>query len=270
MQIFNLDGTRIGDFTLPGRAVPRVTLGNMVLNGIGSLQFTGQSIVMNQPELGGLIIQCSLHGHPFQTFGVFRRTGHETNLDLHLALNSGIPLVDPGGGFYFVFQAGVPLFQKYDARGNLISNGISRGRSSTPSSPTCPRRGRVGTMRAPAASFRWFPSPSRRPPSIQPDSSGSHSPYPTCTCTIWQVRKSARFASGLRVHSSPPACSFLAPATCWSRPAATNSRLPEFGAKQRSRLTRQLHSVAGHPHTDVSERLLGGEGLNQGHRYRHS
>ena len=120
VQIFNLDGTWIGGFTLPGRAVPRLTLGNMVLNGIESLQFTGQSIVMNQPELGGLIAQFSLQGHPFQTFGVFRRTGHETNRDLHLALNSGIPLVDPGGGFYFVFQAGIPLFQKYDARGNLI------------------------------------------------------------------------------------------------------------------------------------------------------
>ena len=120
VQIFDLEGTRIGGFTLPGRAAPRISLGNIVLNGVGSLQFTGQSIVMNQPELGGLITRFSLNGHPFHTFGVFRQTGHEADRDVHLALNSGLPLVEPDGGFYFVFQAGVPVFRKYDARGNML------------------------------------------------------------------------------------------------------------------------------------------------------
>ena len=120
VQIFDLEGTRIGGFTLPGRAVPRITLGNLVLTGVGSLQFTGQSIVMNQPELGGLITRFSLNGHPFHTFGVFRRTGHEADRDIHLALNSGLPLVDADGGYYFVFQAGAPVFRKYDGRGNVL------------------------------------------------------------------------------------------------------------------------------------------------------
>ena len=120
VQIFEADGTRVGGFTLPGRAAPRITLGGSVLTGVGSLQFTGRSIVMNQPELGGLITEFSLNGYPFHTFGVLRSTDHKADRDLHLALNSGLPLVDPRGGYYFVFQAGVPLFRRYDVNGTLI------------------------------------------------------------------------------------------------------------------------------------------------------
>jgi hypothetical protein len=40
--------------------------------------------------------------------------------DLHLALNSGIPLVDPAGGFFLVFHAGLPVFRKYDRDGRLL------------------------------------------------------------------------------------------------------------------------------------------------------
>ena len=120
VQVFDGDGNRLGGFRLPGRAAPRITLGDLVLTGIASLQFTGRAIVMNQPELGGLITAFSLNGHPYHTFGVFRRTGHEADRDLHLALNSGLPLVNPAGGYYFVFQAGVPLFRKYDDSGQLL------------------------------------------------------------------------------------------------------------------------------------------------------
>jgi hypothetical protein len=74
---------------------------------------------MSQPELGGLVTQFSLDGHPFHTFGVFRATGHEDDRDVHLALNSGFPLSTSQGDFYFVFQAGSPLFRKFDARGQL-------------------------------------------------------------------------------------------------------------------------------------------------------
>lgn len=119
VQIFEADGTPVGQFTLPGRAAPRITFGNRVLNGVGSLQFTDRSVLMNQPELGGLITEFSLAGHPFRTFGTFRRTGHEDERDIHLSLNSGIPLVDPTGGYVFVFQAGIPIFRKYDATGAL-------------------------------------------------------------------------------------------------------------------------------------------------------
>ena len=120
VQIFDGDGARLGGFRLPGRAAPRITLGDLVLTGIASLQFTGRAIVMNQPELGGLITEFSLNGHPYHTFGVFRRTGHEADRDVHLALNSGLPLVNPAGGYYFVFQSGVPVFRKYDDEGMLL------------------------------------------------------------------------------------------------------------------------------------------------------
>lgn len=120
VQLFDGGGTRLGGFRLPGRAAPRITLGDLVLTGIASLQFTGRAIIMNQPETGGLITAFSLNGHPYHTFGVLRRTGHEADRDLHLALNSGLPLVNPGGGYYFVFQAGAPLFRKYDDNGQLL------------------------------------------------------------------------------------------------------------------------------------------------------
>ena len=38
-------------------------------------------------------------------FGSLRATGQEDDREVHLALNSGIPLADPTGGFFFVFQA---------------------------------------------------------------------------------------------------------------------------------------------------------------------
>ncbi len=120
VQTFDLDGRRLGSFRLPGRAAPRITLGPLVLNGVGSLEFTGRSILMNQPEIGGLITHFSLDGHPYRTFGVFRATGHESDRDLHLALNSGLPLTAPDGNHYFVFQSGRPAFRKYDGNGALL------------------------------------------------------------------------------------------------------------------------------------------------------
>ena len=75
---------------------------------------------MNQPELGGLVTEFTLSGHPFRTFGVFRRTGFEDDRNVNLALNSGTPLVTPSGDYYFVFQAGVPMFRRYNADGHLV------------------------------------------------------------------------------------------------------------------------------------------------------
>ena len=120
IQIFTSGGSQLGGFTLPGRQVPRVTFGSIVLNGIGSLQFTGRTVILNQPESGSLVAELAFDGSPVRAFGRLRATGHEADRDLHLAFNSGLPLVDPTGGFYFVFQAGVPVFRKYDARGTLL------------------------------------------------------------------------------------------------------------------------------------------------------
>lgn len=120
IQIFNAEGGRIGGFTLAEREVARVTFDNVVLNGIGSIQFTGHSVLLSQPETGGLADELDFYGRTLQAFGNLRRTAHEDERDLHLALNSGIPLVDPTGGFYFVFNTGVPVFRKYDAHGRLV------------------------------------------------------------------------------------------------------------------------------------------------------
>jgi len=120
IQIFSAAGFRIGGFMLPGRMQTRVTLGDVVLNGIGTLQYTGRSILMSQPETGALIAEYTLQGNVNRLIGTMRASGHEGDRDLHVALNSGIPLLDPRGGFWFVFQTGLPMFQKYDAEGQLI------------------------------------------------------------------------------------------------------------------------------------------------------
>src|SRR5262245_322126 len=128
IQIFTAAGFRIGGFLLPGRLATRVTLGGVVMNGIGTLQYTGTSILMSQPETGALVAEYTLQGSVNRLFGHLRKTGHESDRDLHLALNSGIPLVDPTGGFYFVFQTGVPAFQKYDRDGRLVYERRVEGR----------------------------------------------------------------------------------------------------------------------------------------------
>ena len=128
IQIFTPAGLRIGGFLLPGRLKTRVVIDGAVLNGIGSLQYSGRSILMSQPETGALITEYELNGGVHRTFGRLRKTGHEDDEELHLALNSGIPLVDPAGGFYFVFQTGEPVFQKYDAAGTLVFERRIQGR----------------------------------------------------------------------------------------------------------------------------------------------
>lgn len=147
VQFFNEAGERIGGFTLPGRASPRVTLGALVLSGIGSLQFTGRSILVNQPETGSLVTEYGLSGTPVRTFGALRATGHENERDLHLALNVGLPVVNPKGGCYFVFLTGEPRFRKYDGSGTLVFERAMQGRELDPLLAAQPRawpRRRVG------------------------------------------------------------------------------------------------------------------------------
>ncbi len=120
VQLFDAAGVRTGGFLLPGRGAARVVVGSLSLNGVGTLAFTGRSIVMSQPDSGWLITEYGLAGTPTRTMGRLRRTGHESDRQLHLALNAGIPIPDPAGGFYFVFMAGPPAFRKYDAEGELI------------------------------------------------------------------------------------------------------------------------------------------------------
>jgi hypothetical protein len=128
IQIFTSAGFRTGGFLLPGRLRSRVVFDGFVLNGIGSLQYTGTSILMSQPEAGALVTEYTLSGGANRTFGQLRPTGHEDDRELHLALNSGIPLVDPSGGFLFVFQTGPPMFRKYDPEGRLLFERHIQGR----------------------------------------------------------------------------------------------------------------------------------------------
>jgi hypothetical protein len=132
VQLFDAAGVRTGGFLLPGRGASRVVLGSLSLNGVGTLVYTGRSILMSQPDSGWLITEYGLAGTPTRTMGQLRRTGHESDRQLHLALNAGIPIPIPGGGFYFVFMAGPPAFRKYDAQGELVFERTVQGREVDP------------------------------------------------------------------------------------------------------------------------------------------
>jgi hypothetical protein len=120
VQFFAANGTSLGGFTMPGRGVPLITLGELVLSGLGALEYTGQSVLISQPELGSLVVEYVPTGSPLRTFGELRQTDQENDPQVHAALNVGIVLRIPKGGYYFVFLSGVPVFRKYDPAGNLV------------------------------------------------------------------------------------------------------------------------------------------------------
>jgi hypothetical protein len=120
VQFFSSTGTNIGGFTMPGRGVPQITLGDLVLSGLATLEYTGQTVLISQPELGSLIVEYLPTGTPLRTFGELRATGQEKDPQVHSALNVGISLLNPKGGYYFVFLSGVPMFRKYDPAGTLV------------------------------------------------------------------------------------------------------------------------------------------------------
>jgi len=120
IQVFFEDGTPLGAWQPQIRSLPRVTLGAAVMNGAGSLEFTGTSILLSEPDTGWLVTEYTLDGKPRRHFGQLRATGFERDRDVHVGLNTGFPLVAAGGGVWFVFQAGVPMLRKYDAAGHLV------------------------------------------------------------------------------------------------------------------------------------------------------
>lgn len=138
VQLFDRTGVRLSGFDLPGRAAPRVSIGGMVLNGVGSLAFTGRSVLINQPETGGLVTEYGMSGTPLRTFGYLRKTGFEHDRALHLALNVGIPSLHPQGGLWFVFLAGTPMIRRYDAKGTLLFERLLQGRELDPVVATQP------------------------------------------------------------------------------------------------------------------------------------
>jgi hypothetical protein len=119
VQVFSPSGQLLQLFLLPGPARTRVMIDGFSGSGVAGLHYTGRSVLVSQPEWGGLITEYSLLGQPVRTFGRLRATDHESDPDVHLALNSGLALAAPDGGYFFVFQAGQPVFRKYDAQGGL-------------------------------------------------------------------------------------------------------------------------------------------------------
>jgi hypothetical protein len=128
IQVFGPASIRTGGFFVAGRMMPEVILGNYEVTGISSMQYDGSSIFISEPERGSLITEYSTSGVPQRTMGRLRATGHEDDRDLNLALNAGLPLVDPTGGFYYVFLTGTPAFRKYDAKGTLLFERHIEGR----------------------------------------------------------------------------------------------------------------------------------------------
>jgi hypothetical protein len=120
VQMFGAGGLRVGGFFLPAREhTASIEVGPMVLSGAASIQYSGANLLISHPEAGALFTEYSTSGYALRSFGRLRTTGHEQDRDVHLALNVGLPLVDPTGGYFYVFLAGRPMFQKFDAAGRL-------------------------------------------------------------------------------------------------------------------------------------------------------
>ncbi len=55
IQLFLAGGARVGGFTLSTRDTPTMVVDTWLQSGLVSLGFTGQSVIISQPELGSLI-----------------------------------------------------------------------------------------------------------------------------------------------------------------------------------------------------------------------
>jgi len=132
LQVFDTSGKWLAGFFLPGRAQTRVSISGLALGGVSTLAFLGNGIVLNQPETGALITEYGLSGTPVRSIGTLRPSGHEDDRQLHLAMNTGIPLPVSDGGYYFVFLSGAPVFRRYDAKGGLVFERVIQGRELDP------------------------------------------------------------------------------------------------------------------------------------------
>jgi hypothetical protein len=121
VQIFGAGGLRTGGFFLPVRERDaEIDFGSRVMSGIAAIQYSSTNLLISHPESGTLFTEYSTRGIAQRSVGRLRATGHEPDRDVHLALNVGLPLPDPTGGYFYVFVAGQPMFQKYDAGGRLL------------------------------------------------------------------------------------------------------------------------------------------------------
>ena len=120
IQYFDLDGLLLGGFYTQARIARHVMADGRVLNGVGSMSFTGRTFLVSRPDAGALFSELDNRGVALRQIGTLRPTSQESDRDVHEALNAGWPIADPAGGYYFVFAAGVPMFRKYDAAGTLL------------------------------------------------------------------------------------------------------------------------------------------------------
>jgi hypothetical protein len=128
VQTFDRSGRLLTGFFLPGMPAARVVIGNLMLNGAGSVQHTGSTLLISHPESGALFTEYSPGGYAQRSIGRLRTTGFEDDREVHIAMNAGLPLVDPTGGFYHVFITGKPIFRKYSNTGGLIFERHIEGR----------------------------------------------------------------------------------------------------------------------------------------------
>jgi hypothetical protein len=120
LQYFTPEGMLIGGFYLPVLGTHSLVVGNQIVGGSGAMAFGGQTFWFNAPAWGALMSELDTTGKVLRHVGVPRETGHETHKALHEALNTGVPVVDPTGGMFFVFQTGRPMLRKYGANGLLL------------------------------------------------------------------------------------------------------------------------------------------------------
>jgi hypothetical protein len=120
LQYFASDGTLIGHFYLTILGTPGVVVNDQVISGAGAMAFDGKTFWFTAPARGTLMLQTDTAGTVLRQVGFLRQTGHEADSGLHAALNAGVPVVDPTGGMFFVFQTGRPMLRKYDAGGGLL------------------------------------------------------------------------------------------------------------------------------------------------------
>ncbi len=144
ISVFDSAGRVLNTFPVPASAAPRITIDTLVLDGIAAARYTGETVLVSQPERGVLVTEYSVTGAVQRQFGELRRTGLEHEPDVHLAYNAALPLPAHDGGVYVVFLAGQPVFRKYSATGTLEFERAIQGRALDPivlSMPTqWPRR----------------------------------------------------------------------------------------------------------------------------------
>ena len=132
VQVFDASGRRRWGFSPAVELVSRIPApGGGSVNpplGAGSIRYTGTSVLLSHPQSGRLMTEYSPAGKVLRAIGALRKTGAESDRASHIELNVGLPLIDPAGGYYYVFITGEPRFRKYDEKGSLLLDRVVSAR----------------------------------------------------------------------------------------------------------------------------------------------